>query len=51
VDLVAERQVSQEKIDEFQKQNPDMVYHETSALNGVNVEDMFISVATNHLSL
>ena len=47
-DLAAERRVSAEKINEYCRKHPDLIYHETSALTGSNVEGLFKSVASNH---
>lgn len=40
-DLVEERSVSQELVDGYLEKNPDVLYHETSAMEGTNIEKMF----------
>ena len=36
-DLVDERQVHKEKINSWLARNPEVIYHETSALDGSNI--------------
>ena len=45
VDLDHERQVTQERVAEFLKENPEMIYFETSALDGRHVNEAFQKVA------
>ena len=50
-DLSAERKVTVEKVNDYCRKHPDLIFHETSALTGSNVEVVFKSVATKHLAL
>tara|TARA_B110000285_G_C14732578_1_gene427118 strand:+ start:484 stop:615 length:132 start_codon:yes stop_codon:yes gene_type:complete len=43
--------VSQERIDKFKSENPEFIYFETSAIERKNVEEVFKTVAENHLSI
>ena len=45
VDLVDERQVTQPKVEEFLKKNPEIIYFETSALDGSHVNEAFQKIA------
>ena len=49
VDLENERQVSQERISEWLRNNKDIIYYETSALDGSNVEQAFSKIAREFL--
>ena len=49
VDLEHERQVSQDRVTEYLKQNPDVIYYETSALDGRHVSEAFSKIAHNHI--
>ena len=51
VDLEHERQVSQERVTEYLKQNPDVIYYETSALDGRHVNEVFYKIAENFLQM
>ena len=44
-DLEDKRQVSQEEAKKFAEEN-DLVFYETSALNGNNIEEIFVESAT-----
>ena len=50
-DLSAERKVTVERVNDYCHKHPDLIFHETSALTGSNVEVVFKSVATKHLAL
>ena len=50
-DLVNDRAVSKEKVEEFIIRNPDIIYFETSAMDGSNVNEVFNCVASNHIRL
>ena len=45
VDLVDERAVPQAKVDEWLKRNPEIIYFETSALDGSHVNEAFSKIA------
>lgn len=51
VDLENERQVSQDRVTEFLKQNPEMIYYETSAVDGRHVNEAFLKIATNFIQI
>ena len=51
VDLESSRTVPQTLIQEFLVNNPTIIYYETSALDGSNVNEVFASVAQNHLKI
>ena len=50
-DLEDDRQVTEQMINRFISDNPNVLYLETSAKNGQNVDEMFDTVATNFLEL
>ena len=45
IDLVDERQVYQDQIDQFLKSNSEFIYYETSAMDGSNIKEVFSTVA------
>ena len=45
VDRDNDREVSQDRVSEWLKQNPEVIYFETSALDGANVNDAFSRIA------
>lgn len=49
VDRDNDREVSQERVSEWLKQNSEVIYFETSALDGANVNDAFSRIAQNFL--
>ena len=49
VDRDNERQVQQEKVEEWLKDNPEVIYYETSAMEGSNVQEAFSKIASNFL--
>ena len=51
IDLEHERAIAKEKVQDYMKKNPDMIYFETSAIDGSNVNEVFQAVAKNHLKL
>ena len=51
VDLENQRLVPQTSVVEFLRKNPEIIYYETSALDGSNVNEVFASVAQNHLKV
>ena len=51
VDRENERQVPNDRVQEFLKRNPEMIYYETSALDGSNVNQAFSKIAQNFLQL
>ena len=51
IDLEHERAIAKEKVQEYLKKNPDLIYFETSAIDGSNVNEVFQAVAKNHLKL
>jgi GTPase SAR1 family protein len=51
IDLEHERSVGKDRIDNFCAQNPNYIYFPTSATDGSNVNEVFTSVAKNHLQI
>ena len=51
VDRENERQVTQERVSEWMRKNPKIIYYETSALDGSNVNEAFSRMAQNFLEL
>ena len=51
MDLEHERAVSKDKVAEYMKKNPEFIFFETSAVEGQNVNEVFVSVAQNHLKI
>ena len=51
MDLEHERAVNKDKVEEYMRKNPEFIYFETSAIDGSNVNEVFISVAQNHLKI
>lgn len=51
IDLENERQVPQNKVDEWLKKNPEIIYFETSALDGSQVNEAFSRIAQNFLTI
>ena len=51
MDLEHERAVSKEKVAEYMKKNPEFNFFETSAVEGQNVNEVFVAVVQNHLKL
>ena len=45
VDLENQRLVPQTSVEDFLKKNPEIIYYETSALDGSNVNEVFAAVA------
>ena len=50
-DLEHERAISKDKVAEYMRKNPEFIFFETSAVEGHNVNEVFASVAQNHLKL
>ena len=51
VDLENERKVARDRVSEWLKINPEIIYYETSALDGSNVAEAFSKIAQNFLNL
>ena len=51
VDKENEREVPQEKVEQWLKKNPDIIYYEVSALEGSNVNQAFSKIAQNFLQI
>ena len=51
MDLEHERAVSKEKVADYMRKNPEFIFFETSAVEGQNVNEVFIAVAQHHLKL
>ena len=51
VDKVESRQVSQDSVTSWLKKNPEIIYYETSALDGSNVNEAFSRIAQNYLQI
>ena len=51
VDKVDERQVSKDSVTNWLKKNPEIIYYETSALDGSNVNEAFSRIAQNFLQV
>ena len=49
VDRIDERQVPQDRVSEWLKRNPEIIYYETSAMDGSNVNSAFSKIAQNFL--
>lgn len=51
VDRIDERQVPQDRCSEWLKRNPEIIYYETSAMDGSNVNAAFSKIAQNFLQM
>ena len=51
MDLEHERAVSKDKVAEYMRKNPEFKFFETSAVEGQNVNEVFVAVVQNHLKL
>ena len=49
VDRIDDRQVQQDQVTDWLKENQDVIYFETSAFDGSNVQEAFSKIASNFL--
>jgi hypothetical protein len=49
--MIDEKQVSSDQVTEWLKANPEVIYFETSAFNGSNVQEAFSKIASNFLQM